>query len=59
MRRLFAEGAFAQALCHRSSQNTKGQRGEAAAHQLINRVATLQLVALLALTLLGILARRG
>ena len=34
----------------------KGQRGEAATHQLINRVATLQLVALLLMTLLGIVA---
>ncbi|WP_156861373.1 murein biosynthesis integral membrane protein MurJ [Casimicrobium huifangae] len=55
MRRLFAEGAFAQAFVPLIAEY-KGQRGEAATHQLINRVATLQLVALLAVTLLGILA---
>ena len=55
MRRLFAEGAFAQAFVPLIAEY-KGQRGEAATHQLVNRVATLQLVALLIVTLLGILA---
>ena len=55
MRRLFAEGAFAQAFVPLIAEY-KGQRGEAATHQLISRVATLQLVALLVVTLLGILA---
>ena len=55
MRRLFAEGAFAQAFVPLIAEY-KGQRGEAATHQLVNRVATLQLVALLVVTLLGILA---
>lgn len=55
MRRLFAEGAFAQAFVPLIAEY-KGLRGEAATHQLINRVATLQLVALLIVTLLGIAA---
>jgi putative peptidoglycan lipid II flippase len=55
MRRLFAEGAFAQAFVPLIAEY-KGQRGEAATHQLINRVATLQLVALLVVTALGIAA---
>ena len=41
MRRLFAEGAFAQAFVPLIAEY-KGQRGEAATHQLVNRVATLQ-----------------
>ncbi len=55
MRRLFAEGAFAQAFVPMLAEY-KGQRGEAATHQLINRVATLQLLALVVVTLLGIVA---
>ena len=55
MRRLFAEGAFAQAFVPLIAEY-KGQRGEADTHTLINRVATLQLVALLVVTALGILA---
>lgn len=55
MRRLFAEGAFAQAFVPLIAEY-KGQRGEAATHQLINRVATLQLLALLLVTVLGIVA---
>ena len=55
MRRLFAEGAFAQAFVPLIAEY-KGQRGEAATHQLVNRVATLQLVALLVVSALGILA---
>ena len=37
MRRLFAEGAFAQAFVPLIAEY-RGQRGEAATHQLINRV---------------------
>lgn len=55
MRRLFAEGAFAQAFVPLIAEY-RGQRGEAATHQLVNRVATLQLLALLVVTALGILA---
>ncbi len=55
MRRLFAEGAFAQAFVPLIAEY-KGQRGEAATHTLINRVATLQLLALLLVTALGIIA---
>ncbi|MGL5002661.1 MAG: murein biosynthesis integral membrane protein MurJ, partial [Casimicrobium sp.] len=55
MRRLFAEGAFAQAFVPLLAEY-KGQRGEADTHQLINRVATLQLIALIVVTLLGIVA---
>ena len=55
MRRLFAEGAFAQAFVPLIAEY-KGQRGEAATHTLVNRVATLQLVALLVVTVLGIVA---
>lgn len=55
MRRLFAEGAFAQAFVPLIAEY-RGQRGEAATHQLINRVATMQLLALLVVTALGILA---
>jgi putative peptidoglycan lipid II flippase len=55
MRRLFAEGAFAQAFVPLIAEY-KGQRGEAATHTLINRVATLQLVALLIVTAAGIAA---
>ena len=55
MRRLFAEGAFAQAFVPLIAEY-RGQRGEAATHQLINRVASLQLLALLVVTALGILA---
>ena len=55
MRRLFAEGAFAQAFVPLIAEY-KSQRGEGATHTLINRVATLQLLALLAVTVLGIVA---
>jgi putative peptidoglycan lipid II flippase len=55
MRRLFAEGAFAQAFVPLLAEY-KGQKGEAATHQLINRVATLQLLALLAVSIIGIVA---
>jgi putative peptidoglycan lipid II flippase len=55
MRRLFAEGAFAQAFVPLIAEY-KSQRGIAATHLLINRVATLQLVALLSVSALGIVA---
>ncbi len=55
IRRMFAEGAFAQAFVPLIAEY-KSQRGEAATHQLINRVATLQLVSLLVVTVLGIVA---
>ncbi len=55
MRRLFAEGAFAQAFVPLLAEY-KGQRGEAATHTLINRVATLQLLALLLVSVAGIVA---
>ncbi len=55
MRRLFAEGAFAQAFVPLLSEY-KGQRGEAATHQLISRVATLQFLALIVVTLVGIVS---
>lgn len=55
MRRLFAEGAFAQAFVPLLAVY-KGQKGEAATHQLINRVATLQLLALIAVSVIGIAA---
>lgn len=55
MRRLFAEGAFAQAFVPLLAEY-KGQRGEAATHTLVNRVATLQLLALLVVTAIGVIA---
>jgi putative peptidoglycan lipid II flippase len=55
MRRLFAEGAFAQAFVPLLAEY-KGQKGEAATHQLVNRVATLQLLALILVTVIGIVA---
>ena len=55
MRRLFAEGAFAQAFVPLIAEY-KATRAKRPLTNWINRVATLQLVALLAVTLLGILA---
>ncbi len=55
MRRLFAEGAFAQAFVPLLAEY-KGRKGEAATHQLINRVATLQLLALLVVSVIGIVS---
>lgn len=55
LRRLFAEGAFSQAFVPMLSEY-RAQRGETATRLLADRVATLQLIALLAVSALGILA---
>jgi putative peptidoglycan lipid II flippase len=54
LRRLFAEGAFSQAFVPILAEY-RNQRGEAATRQLINRVATLLLVVLAVVTLIGVL----
>jgi putative peptidoglycan lipid II flippase len=54
MRRLFAEGAFSQAFVPFLGR-TQASEGDAAAKALINKIATAQLLALLAFTALGIL----
>ncbi len=54
LRRLFAEGAFSQAFVPILAEY-RNQRGEAATHQLINRVATLLLVVLAGVALIGVL----
>ena len=55
LRRLFAEGAFSQAFVPILAEY-KNRRGDTDTHQLINRVATLLFLILLAVTLIGILA---
>lgn len=55
LRRMFAEGAFAQSFVPMLAEY-RAQRGEAATRQLIDRVATLQLIVLLGVSGLGILA---
>ncbi|MCX8098556.1 MAG: murein biosynthesis integral membrane protein MurJ [Casimicrobiaceae bacterium] len=55
LRRMFAEGAFSQAFVPMLSEY-RARRGEAATRQLIDRVATLQLVVLLAVSVLGMAA---
>ena len=54
LRRLFAEGAFSQAFVPILGEY-KNKRGEAEARRLVDRVATLLLLALLAVTLLGMI----
>ncbi|HWU83935.1 MAG TPA: murein biosynthesis integral membrane protein MurJ, partial [Rhodocyclaceae bacterium] len=55
LRRLFAEGAFSQAFVPILAEY-KNRRGDTETHQLVNRVATLLFLILLAVTLLGIVA---
>lgn len=55
LRRLFAEGAFSQAFVPVLAEY-KERRGHEATHVLINHVATLLTLALLAVTVLGIVA---
>lgn len=55
LRRLFAEGAFSQAFVPVLAEY-KNRRGHDATHTLINHVATLLGLALIVVTLLGILA---
>jgi putative peptidoglycan lipid II flippase len=55
LRRLFAEGAFSQAFVPVLAEY-KNRRGHEATHALINNVATLLGLALMLVTLLGILA---
>lgn len=54
LRRLFAEGAFSQAFVPILAEY-KNKRGESETHQLVNRVASLLFVILLAVTVLGII----
>ncbi|NTV95516.1 MAG: murein biosynthesis integral membrane protein MurJ [Thiobacillus sp.] len=54
LRRLFAEGAFSQAFVPVLAEY-KNRRGEAATHILVNRVATLLFVILMAVAALGVL----
>jgi len=54
-RRLFAEGAFSQAFVPVLA-TVKAQQGEEATHRLIDRVATVLAWALLAVSVLGVLA---
>lgn len=54
LRRLFAEGAFSQAFVPILAEY-KNKRGETETHQLVNRVASLLFVILLAVTVLGII----
>ena len=54
LRRLFAEGAFSQAFVPILSEY-KNKRGEAETKQLINRVSSVLVLILLAVTLLGML----
>lgn len=54
LRRLFAEGAFSQAFVPVLAEY-KNKRGEAATHVLVNRVATLLFVILMAVAALGVL----
>ena len=55
LRRLFAEGAFSQAFVPVLAEY-KNRRGAEATHELVNHVATLLFLALMVVTLLGILA---
>ncbi|TCJ15368.1 murein biosynthesis integral membrane protein MurJ [Parasulfuritortus cantonensis] len=54
LRRLFAEGAFSQAFVPVLAEY-KNRRGEAATHVLVNRVATLLFVILMAVAALGVI----
>jgi putative peptidoglycan lipid II flippase len=54
-RRLFAEGAFAQAFVPVLAA-TRAEQGDDATHVLINKVATVLLLAVVTLSLLGVLA---
>src|SRR3954462_4179474 len=54
LRRLFAEGAFSQAFGPILAEN-RNREGEAATKRLVDRTATLLALALLAVSLLGIL----
>ena len=54
LRRLFAEGAFSQAFVPILAEY-KNKRGETETHQLVNRVATLLFLILLAVTLIGMI----
>ncbi|MFN3629952.1 MAG: murein biosynthesis integral membrane protein MurJ, partial [Casimicrobiaceae bacterium] len=55
LRRMFAEGAFAQSFVPMLAEY-RAQRGLAATRQLIDRVATLQLIVLLGVSGLGVAA---
>ncbi|QID18238.1 murein biosynthesis integral membrane protein MurJ [Nitrogeniibacter mangrovi] len=55
LRRMFAEGAFSQAFVPILAEY-KNRQGEAAAHQLVNRVATLLGAVVFAISVIGILA---
>lgn len=55
LRRMFAEGAFAQAFVPIFAEYRR-QRGEAETHDLVSRVGTLLAVVLLAVTAAGVLA---
>lgn len=55
LRRMFAEGAFAQAFVPIFAEYRR-QRGEAETHDLVSRVGTLLALVLLAVTALGVLA---
>lgn len=55
LRRLFAEGAFSQAFVPVLAEY-KNRRGHDATHALVNHVATLLFIALVLVTLLGIIA---
>ena len=54
LRRLFAEGAFSQAFVPILAEY-RNQRGDAATHQLVNRVATVLFVVLMLVSLLGVI----
>ncbi|MEN9558920.1 MAG: hypothetical protein RLZZ502_131 [Pseudomonadota bacterium] len=54
LRRLFAEGAFSQAFVPLLA-GVKAKEGEAATRALVNKVASVQLVALIVVTVLGML----
>ena len=55
LRRLFAEGAFSQAFVPIIAEY-KRQRGDAATHDLVSRVASLMAIALVLISILGVLA---
>jgi putative peptidoglycan lipid II flippase len=55
LRRMFAEGAFSQAFVPILAEY-KNRHGDAAAHQLVNRVATMLSLVVAAITLAGIVA---
>ncbi len=54
LRRLFAEGAFSQAFVPILAEH-RNQRGDAATHQLVNRVATVLFAVLMLVSLLGVI----